>query len=146
MQCATFGFELSGCGSYCRTMKRFYLGLMALLLFSTPAARAQDAATEERLNKLAGRVEDLLAAQEAQRKQIAEWLGEVDSLREQQNKPGPAFASQDSVNRLADAVREVDQKRLEDYEKIRAELLKLGRVLSAGSTSSKSTPPPAPVE
>ena len=125
-------------------MKKFRLSLLALAFLSALPAIAQDAATEERLNKLSGKIEDVLAAQETQRKQIAELLRELNSLRERQDRPGPAFANQEAVNKLADAVREVDRKRIEDYEKIRVELQKLGRSLASPSTTTpkSSSPPP----
>lgn len=126
-------------------MKRICVGLIALAVCGALEAGAQSAATEERLNKLAGQLEDILVAQETQRRQITELLRELNALRERQDRPGPNFASQDAVNRLADSIREVDRKRIDDYEKIRAELLKLGRTLSAassGGSSRSSSPPP----
>lgn len=140
-----FRFELARVGSYCRDMKRICVGLIALAVCGALEAGAQSAATEERLNKLAGQIEDILVAQETQRRQITELLRELNALRERQDRPGPNFASQDAVNRLADSIREVDRKRIDDYEKIRAELLKLGRTLSAassGGSSRSSSPPP----
>lgn len=51
-------------------MKRFGLWVVALALCAAPAGRAQDAATEERLKQLSGKVEDLIAGQEVLRKRI----------------------------------------------------------------------------
>jgi len=53
-------------------MKRISFLLVALVLCVPSALRGQDAATEERLNKLSGRLDDLAAGQEAFRAQIAE--------------------------------------------------------------------------
>jgi len=116
-------------------MKRSWICFLLLTLLGTLGARAQDAATEERLNKLSGKIEDLIAAQEAQRRQITELAREIQSLRDELGKPGPEFASQDDLRRLADAVREVDRKRLEDYERIRAELLKLGKTVATSASA-----------
>jgi LysM repeat protein len=119
-------------------MKRISLLLAALLLCGISKVRADDAATEERLNQLSGKIEDLIASQEAQRKQLAELRREIDGLREQASKPTGNFAAQEDLKRLADNVKEVDRKRLEDYEKIRTTIKDLGKTLA---TSSPSTTP-----
>ncbi len=87
--------------------------------------RAQDAATEERLNKLSGRIEDLIAAQESMRKQISDLSRELQSVNEKASKPVGNFASQEDLNRLKKAVEEVDRKRIDDAEKVQKQLLKL---------------------
>lgn len=119
-------------------MKRIVLLVaMAALCGGGLSARAQDAATEERLNKLSGQIDDLRAGQEALRKQIDSLMREVSSLRDQASKPTSAAATPDDLKRVADAVKEVDRKRLEDYDKIRTELLALRKGLL-------STPPSKP--
>ena len=57
----------------------------------TPVARAEDAATEERLNQLSGKIEDLIASHEAQRKRVAELSREIDSLRDQHCEFGQGY-------------------------------------------------------
>ena len=96
----------------------------------SPVVRAEDAATEERLNQLSGKIEDLIASHETQRKRVAELAREIENLRDQQSKPTGNFASQEDLKRLADAVKEVDRKRMDDNEKIHSDLLKLSRSLS----------------
>lgn len=113
-------------------MKRIF-AVWSILLFCVLTGSAQDSALEQRLNELNGRIETLLESQEGMRKQIAALAQEISTVREQQNKPLPASASQEDLKRLADAVREVDRKRLDDYDKIRAELLKLGKTLTASA-------------
>ncbi|HOX56819.1 MAG TPA: LysM peptidoglycan-binding domain-containing protein [Candidatus Paceibacterota bacterium] len=121
-------------------MKRICLLLVTLALCASPTLRAQDAATEERLNKLSGKVEDLIAAQEVARKQITDLARELNSLREQSAKPSTTYARPEDLNSLAEKVREVDRKRMEDAERTHAELLRLRRVLEAPiSTPRKST-------
>jgi LysM repeat protein len=131
--------ELGGGPSYCRRMKRISFLLVTLALCSPPAVRAQDAATQERLDKLSGRIEDLTAAQEALKKQISELIREVDSVREQSAKPNTSYARPEDLNRLAEKVQEVDRKRMDDAEKIRIELLKLRDVLRAPLSQPKKT-------
>jgi LysM repeat protein len=138
--------ELYGVRFYRRPMKRISILLAASALFTTPVLRAQDAATEERLNKLAGRIEDLTAGQEALGKRIEALGREVESLRSAMDKPTGNYAGQEDVKHLAEAVKEIDRKRLDDYDKIKAELLKLQKSLTAPVPPSKKTPPPGPTD
>jgi LysM repeat protein len=112
-------------------MKRISCLLIALSLCATPAAPSQDAATEERLNKLSGQIEDLIAAQKELKQRITALNRELESVREQSAKPSANYAAADDLRQLAEAVKVIDRKRLEDYDKIHAELLKLGKSLSA---------------
>ena len=110
-------------------MKRISFLLVTLALCSAPAVRAQDAATQERLDKLAGQIEDLTASQEALKNKVSELTKELESVREQASKPTVNYARPEDLKSLAKTVEEVDRKRLDDAEKTRAELLKLRKVL-----------------
>jgi len=136
--------------SYFQRMKPISIFVIALALCAIPSARGQDAATEERLNKLSGQIEDLIAGQKAQQKHLADLAKEIENVREQSAKPSGNYASQEDLRHLAEAVKEIDRKRLDDNEKIRAELLKLGKSLqSPPSTPKKSasaTPKEAPAD
>ncbi len=140
-----FVLELGTPRPYRRAMKRICILLVLLSLAGTPATRGQDAGTEERLNKLAGQIEDLRAGQDALRKRIEELRKELDSVREQATRPTGNYASQEDLKRLTESLREVDRKRLEDAEKIHGELLKLGKTLAAPPPARKS-PTPASVK
>jgi len=120
-------------------MKRISLLLAALLLCGISKVQADDAATEERLNQLSGKIEDLIASQETQRKQLADLRREIESLREQASKPTGNFAAQEDLKRVADVVKEVDRKRLEDYEKIRTTIKDLGATLAAQPQRTKKS-------
>jgi LysM repeat protein len=122
-------------------MKRICFLLCTLGLLSIPSVRGQDAATEERLNKLAGQIEDMRAGQDALRKQFEALSHDIESLREQVGKPTGNYAGQEDLKRVAEAVKEVDRKRLEDYEKIRAKLSELGKTLSAAPPPKKNVTP-----
>jgi len=136
--------ELGAGASYARRMKRISFLLVTLALCLSPALRAQDAATEERLNKLSGRIDDLAAAQESLKKQIDVLAKELDSVREQSGKPNAGYARQEDLNRLVEKVQEVDRKRLDDAEKTHTELLKLRNLLEAPLTPKKKTSVTAP--
>ncbi len=117
-------------------MKRIsFLVLVCALLCPAPG-RAQDAATEERLNKLSGKIEDLIAAHETFRKHLSDLSRELQALREEQNKPSANYAGQEDLKRVADAVKEVDRKRMEDNDRIHAELVKLAKLLNSTPPSS----------
>ncbi len=96
-------------------MKRFSLLLASILMLSfPPMLKGQDAATQEKLNQLSGKIEDLIAGQDAQKKIISELRKEIESLRSEQSKPNTSYATPDDLKRLAHAIEEVDRKR-EDY-------------------------------
>lgn len=122
-------------------MKRICCVAMMLALGALPGARAQDAATQERLGKLSGQIDDLIAAKTEQDKQIAALAKEVEALRAQLERPTPNAASSEDLKRLASAIREVDQKRVEDNEKIRAELQKLAKNLAGPLPPLKKSSP-----
>ncbi len=126
------------------TMKRMAMVMMVGGLCWLPVARAQDAATEEKLNKLSGQVADLTAGQESLRKHIDNLLKEIESVREQANKPTGNYASVEDLNRLRDALKEVDRKRLEDGEKVRSELLNLRKALLSQPAGTKKPPAVTP--
>jgi hypothetical protein len=136
----TLPLELAGGAFYVRRMKRISFLLVTLALCSAPAVRAQDAATQERLDKLAGRIEDLTAAQEALKKEMSELTRELASVREQANKPTANYARPEDLSRLAESVKEVDRKRMDDAERTRAELLKLRKVLETPLPQPKRSP------
>jgi LysM repeat protein len=118
-------------------MKRSIVLLAVMAAYAVPIVRAQDAATEERLNKLAGQIEDIRAAQDVFGKRIEALSRDIENLRSALDKPSGNYAAQEDVKQLAEAVKEVDRKRLDDYEKIRAELLKLGKTLAAPLPATK---------
>ncbi len=120
-------------------MKRIFL-CCALFAFATTGVLAQDAAVEERLNKLGGQIEDLLAAQAQTQKQVAELARELASLREQMGSIGGHLASQEDLRRLTEKVAEIDKKRSSDNEMVARELEKLGKAAAAAPVH-RSRPP-----
>jgi LysM repeat protein len=121
-------------------MKRISLLLLIFSLGAAPDLRAQDAATEERLKKLNGYVEELLADKARQQKQIAELAREVESLREQLSKPSGNYASQEDLRELAKTVQEVDRKRKEDDDKIVKQIEELGKTVFKPTSGGKPKP------
>ena len=121
-------------------------GLPAFSGLLGPALRAQDAATQERLDKLSGRIEDLTAAQESIKQQLNGLTRELADMREQLAKPTANYARPEDLNRLGEAIKDVDRKRMEDADKVHAELLKLRDLLKAPLTSPKQKAVPQPRE
>jgi LysM repeat protein len=127
-------------------MQRISFLLATLALCATPIVRAQDAATQERLDKLAGQVDNLTEAQEALRKQIRELSRELESLREQLAKPNASYARQEDLIHLLEEIKAVDRKRVDDAEKVRTELLKLRKALEVPPSAPKQKASSAPKE
>ena len=142
----TLTLEFGNGAFYFPGMKRISILTAGLVFCAIVAGRAQDAAVQERLNQLSGKIEDLTASQDAQRKRIEALATEIQELREQSSKPNAGYASQEDLKRLADAVKEVDRKRIDDAEKIHTELLKLRNALEAPVSPSKKKITAQPVE
>jgi len=116
-------------------MKRTLIWIF-ILGFSLSTARAQDGATQQQIDQINGRLQDILDAQALQAKRITALEKEISELRD---KPGGTGTSQEDLQKLADQVQEIDKKRQEDRELILKEIAKLGKVGSQPS-GRKSTP------
>src|SRR5436190_22463204 len=105
-------------------MKKILVLLAAALMVASQQVHAQDAALMERLNKLSGLIDDLIAAKDVQNKKIDELAKAVDALQQQQNKPNASYASQEDVKALKEKLLEIDRKRQDDNEHMLKELEK----------------------
>jgi len=144
-----FPVERRAARSYCRRMKRIsFLLLIAALCCASPTL-AQDAATDEKLNKLSGHVEDLLAAKAEQDKRIAALVKEVESLREQAGKPTGDYATREDLRKLAEKfaekLQEIDDKRVADSKRIADAIEKLAKAPAGGGLKTPKAPK-TPVE
>ena len=106
-----------------------------------PTARAQDAATEERLNKLNGLVQDLVEDKANMKKQLDVLAKEVQALREQ-NSNASGAANAEDLKRLAEQVKEIDRKREADKDLILKEIDKLGKAIGAAARARQTATPP----
>jgi predicted nuclease with TOPRIM domain len=107
--------------------------VMATPAFPQPAASV--AALErqdliERVTRLNGDVEALLADNAALRKRLSALESELNSLREAQARAANQSNLQEEFRRLAEQVREVDRKRLEDRNLILSEMAKIGKTMA----------------
>jgi LysM repeat protein len=119
-------------------MKRFLVWFF-ILSFSLAAARAQDDATQQQINKLNGQIQDLLDAQSVQAKRIDALEKEIGDLRDKSTGTG-ATADPGDLQKLADQIQEIDKKRQADKELILKEIEKLAKVSGGPASSHKSSP------
>jgi LysM repeat protein len=125
-------------------MRKISLWLF-IFVFTLCTARAQDAATQQQLDKLSGQIQDILETQAAQTKRIEALEKQVSDLSDKLNQPATGdSANADDVKKLAAQIQEVDKKRQADNELILKQIEKLGKV-SGGSTGHKSSPAISPV-
>lgn len=107
--------------------------VMAGLLITAPTARPQDAATQERLDKLSGQISDLVDVQRSLQKQLAELSRELDSLRSQLNRPNENNVTHNDLKPLAKAIEEVDRKRIDDAKAVQSQLANIAKSLEAAA-------------
>ena len=120
-------------------MRKITLWLV-VLVFTVSLAHAQDAATQQQIDKLSGQIQDLLAAQEQQGKKLDALEKEISELRDKVNTPAVSTsASADDLKNLAGKVQEIDKKRQADRELILSKLVDLGKA-TAGAPPRKAPP------
>jgi LysM repeat protein len=142
-------------------MKRI-LFVAAVAAFAATPVFAQDNATQQQLDQLRGKIQDLVEAQDAQSKKIDAIEKEISDLRDKVNTPAatPDVPSNADLKKLAEQLQEVDKKRQDDRELILKQLDKIAKVAGAqpvkirsssgtststGSTGSGETTPPPDV-
>ena len=104
------------------------------------AARGQDAATQQQIDKLSGQIQDILETQAAQTKRLETLEKQISDLGDKLNQPAANdSASADDLKKLAAQVQEIDKKRQADNEQILKAIEKLGKTGGA-STGHKSSP------
>jgi LysM repeat protein len=119
-------------------MRKISLWLF-IFVFTTSLARAQDAATQDQIDQINGKVQDLLDAQAAQGKRIDALEKEISDMSDKSNQPGDA-ANPDDLKKLAEQVQEIDKKRQDDNERILKELERLDKSMGVSPPSRKTAP------
>ena len=120
-------------------------------MVAVASAQAQDAATQQRLDELEGRIQTLEEGQVQLGKRLDAVEKEVSDLGEKASQPSENnSASQEDLKKLAGQVQEIDQKRQADRELILKQLEKLAKIGENGGShhadgfskdSDQSTPP-----
>ena len=99
-------------------MRKISLWLL-ILTFTVCVARGQDAATQQQIDELSGRIQTILETQAAQNKRLTALEKEISDLHDKLNQPAVNdSASADDLKKLATQVQEIDKNRQEDNEKI----------------------------
>jgi LysM repeat protein len=125
-------------------MKRILVWFLILSFAAVTAARAQDDATQQQIDKLTGQVQDLLDAQAAQSKRIEALEKEIGDLQGQSTPAGGSAANPDDLKKLAEQVQEIDRKRQEDNDRVLKELEHLEKALGGSSPGHRSAPDISP--
>ena len=120
-------------------MKRISLWFLIVTLVAS-AARAQDAATQQQMDKLSGQIEDLSRTVEVQRKKLDALQRENSELRDKVNTPQVNdYASRSDLRELAEKLQEVDRKRLDDRKEILENIEKIARAVAVPPPTRKPT-------
>ena len=111
-----------------------------ILALTVSAARGQDAATQQQIDQLNGKLQDLLDTQAAQGKRLDALEKSISDLGDKLNQPAASdSASADDLKKLAAQVQEIDKKRQDDNELILKQIEKLGKTGGVSTSSHRST-------
>lgn len=119
-------------------MRKISLWLF-ILVFAVSLARAQDSATQDQIDQINGKIQDLTDAQAVQDKRIDALEKEIGDLSDKSSQSGAA-ASPDDLKKLAEQVQEIDKKRQDDNARILKELERLDRSLGVAPPSHQAAP------
>ena len=104
------------------------------------AAAAAREESETRYQRLTSRIDDLEVSFQRFQKDLDKLESQIRGLREQMSRVADNSqhtATQESIKRLADAVEEVDRKRLKDQESVQSALREMEKlILKGGGTAS----------
>jgi len=99
---------------------------------ATSGIHAQDAATQQQIDKLSGQLQDIVEAEATQGQKLEAMEHEIADLRDKLNAPAVNnYASSDDLQKLAQQVKEIDQKRQEDRDLILRKIEELGKIVAA---------------
>ncbi|HEY5346285.1 MAG TPA: LysM peptidoglycan-binding domain-containing protein [Verrucomicrobiae bacterium] len=116
---------------------------LVILIFTVSLARAQDAATQQQIDKLYGQIQDMQAAQELQAKRLSALEKQISDLTDKVNSPAASTgASAEDLKALATQVQEIDRKRQDDRELILKQIGNLATAAGGSPPSHKSKPAP----
>lgn len=113
----------------------------------TPTALAEKQEIETRFKDITAKLENLDETIQAYQKRLDRLTKEIEAVRDEiaQLKSNNSLntATQKSLETLAEKVKEVDNKRIADNEKVMTALEKLGKSFSDRTTSPVRSPGPA---
>ena len=117
-------------------MKRILL-LIVIAALALTSLRAQDSATQQQLDQLSGRLQDLLEGQARLGKRLDGMDKEISDLRDKANTPVVNDSpSREELRKLAKTVQELAEKQQADKDLILDNIKQLGRAMSAEPATS----------
>jgi LysM repeat protein len=120
----------------------FWLFIFAFAAFTSSIARAQDAATQQQIDQVNGRIQDIYGVLDKQDKRLATLEKSIGDLQDKLIQPAANnSASADDLKKLAEQVKDLAKKQQDDNDLIVKELEKLGKGGGAPTTGHK--PPTA---
>ena len=119
-------------------MRKISLWLF-IFIFTASLARAQDAATQQQLDKLSGQIQDLQETVTSQGKRLEALEKQIADMGDKLNQPAAANnnASADDLKKLAGQVQELAKKQQDDNELVLKEIEKLGKIGSGPTAVRK---------
>ena len=119
-------------------MRKISLWLF-IFVFTASLARAQDAATQQQLDKLAGQIQDLQETVTSQGKRLEALEKQIADMGDKLNQPAAAnnSASADDLKKLAEQVQELAKKQQDNNELVLKEIEKLGKISSVAPPTRK---------
>lgn len=139
-------------------MKRQFLLGALLIVFGLVAINAQDPSpaaaalardeTEARFQRLTSRIDDLEVSFRKFQSDLDKLESDIRGLRDQVSRVADntsGAANQESIKRLADAIEEVDRKRVKHQENVDSALREMEKLIvkGGGSGSRNNSRPPA---
>lgn len=128
-------------------MKKISFWVLALL-FTASVVSAQDAATQQQLDKLTGQIQDLTEAQSRFNQRLDALERELNDLRDKANTPVVTdYATHAELKELIEKMREIDDKRKDDTENTAHQIKNLADAIANAPTPAPpvvhhSTPKP----
>jgi len=118
-----------------------------VLVLTASLGHAQDAATQQQLDKLTGAIQDLTETQMQQDKRITALEKEIGDLSDKLNQPVVNnSASVEDLKKLAEQVQEIDQKRQDDRDLILKQLKDLSKMTGGAGHHAAASDAPSPSE
>jgi N-acetylmuramoyl-L-alanine amidase len=118
-----------------------WLFIFTFAAFTAACARAQDAATQQQLDQINGRIQNLIDMQAVQGKRIDALEKQISGLQDKLNQPAAGdSASAEDLKKLAEQVREIDKKRQDDNEQVLKALEKLDKAMGVAPPGRKPKP------
>ena len=131
----------------CALLAGFTSAVPQLRAQDTPATVAERQEAEERYKRMSADIEDLKTANQSYQQRLTELREEIKKLSEElaraNSNKDKDLATREDLKHLVDKIKEVDDKRISDNEKILAEIARLGKTLSAPQKVPNSSPPPS---